>query len=361
MMVFELAGFCSVQDLGRPGLQNQGIGESGAMDRFALRVANSLLGNEEHTGAIEITFSHVRIRTHSAQWFALTGADLSARVNGQVFPLCRPVFMSADSVIEFRKPLRGCRAYLAVQGGFDLRPVLGSVATDVRSGLGGLNGQWLAKNDSIAFSRPLQHPGRQAHWHTHYANPAFASPARCVLSPAVCGKNWKNRQEGAFLHAMAYCAGLGPHGHSPRGDSYPRPAQDIRPSDPPGGSMLSSAVAFGSIQLPPDQRPIILAADRQTTGGYPLLGTLASMSHSALAQLKPGDAVRFELMTRRGAGGMAAARAAIPAVASPYQELVAEHRAVSTSDSCTTPVCMSRKLFLDRRQQALLVAARLSG
>jgi allophanate hydrolase subunit 2 len=66
------------------------------------------------------------------------------------------------------------------------------------------------------------------------------------------------------------------------------------PDTVPGGSVLSSAVAFGSIQLPPDQRPIILAADRQTTGGYPLLGTLASVSHSALAQLKPGDAVRFE-------------------------------------------------------------------
>lgn len=65
---------------------------------------------------------------------------------------------------------------------------------------------------------------------------------------------------------------------------------------PPGGTMLSSAVAFGSIQLPPDNRPIILAADRQTTGGYPLLGTLASVSHSALAQLKPGDAVQFELI-----------------------------------------------------------------
>ena len=69
----------------------------------------------------------------------------------------------------------------------------------------------------------------------------------------------------------------------------------------PGGSVLSSAVAFGSIQVPPDQRPIILAADRQTTGGYPLLGTLASMSHSALAQLKPGDAVRFESIEVTGA------------------------------------------------------------
>jgi antagonist of KipI len=300
MMEFELAGLCSVQDLGRPGLQNQGIGESGAMDRFALRVANSLLGNGEHTGAIEINFGHVRIRTHSAQWFALTGADLSARVNGQVFSLCRPVFVEANSVLEFRAPLSGCRAYLAVQGGFDLRPVLGSVATDARSGLGGLDGHWLTKHARIAFSRPLQHAGRQAHWHTHYANPAFARPGPLRLVRDSLWQQPGGVDTRGFLAQQWHIAPdsdrMGVRLAETLALELPRTQSSPLSNTLPGGSVPSSAVAFGSIQLPPDQRPIILAADRQTTGGYPLLGTLASVSHSALAQLKPGDEVRFELI-----------------------------------------------------------------
>jgi antagonist of KipI len=300
MMVFELAGISSVQDLGRPGYQNQGIGESGAMDRFALRVANSLLANDENTGAIEITFGHVRMRTQNTQWFALTGADLSASLNGQVFPLCQPVFVPADSVIEFKKPLRGCRAYLAVQGGFELVPVLGSVATDVRSGLGGLHGTWLKKNDSVAFKHAAQELARQVHWHTHYANPAFARTGPLHFIP---DRLWHKLGEQVRLGFLSHHWHIAPESDRMGirlADSLPQdmpdPALNIVPNNSPGGSLLSSAVAFGSIQVPPDNRPIILAADRQTTGGYPLLGTLASISHSCLAQLKPDDAVRFELI-----------------------------------------------------------------
>ena len=295
MMVFELPGLTSVQDLGRSGLQNQGIGESGAMDRFALRVANSVLGNAENTGVIEITASHVRIRTQSAQWFSLAGADLSASLNGQVFPLCRPVFAAANSVMEFSKPLRGCRAYLAVQGGLDIRPALGSVATDVRAGLGGLNGKWLARNDRIACKCPVQQAGRQVHWHTHYANPAFARPAQLLLIPGSLWQELNTQARQAFLsrewHVAPDSDRMGIH----LAENFPHDVPGAMPDSEPGGAMLSSAVAFGSIQLPPDHRPIILAADRQTTGGYPVLGTLASVSHSALAQLKPGDGLRFEL------------------------------------------------------------------
>jgi len=296
MMIFELVGISSVQDLGRPGYQSQGIGESGAMDRLALRVANSLLANDENTGAIEITFGHVRMRTRNAQWFALTGADLSASLDGQVFPLCQPVFVPADSVIEFNKPLRGCRAYLAVQGGFAILPVLGSVATDVRSGLGGLHGTLLKKNDSVAFKQPAQHVGRQIHWHTHYANPGFARTDPLRLIPDRLWHELSGQERQGFLSRQWHIAPESDRMGMRLAESLPHDLPGALPNKPPGGAMLSSAVAFGSVQLPPDNRPIILAADRQTTGGYPLLGTLASISHSSLAQLKPGDAVRFELI-----------------------------------------------------------------
>jgi len=288
MMIFEATAFSSLQDLGRAGLQNQGIGESGAMDRMALRVANSVLGNPESFSVIEITMGGTRIRILDAQWFALTGADLSARLNGQEFPLCRPVFTPANSVLELQKPLRGCRAYLAVQGGFAVDPILGSVATDVRAGLGGLDGQWLKRHDRLAYNCRVQHIGRQVNWHTSYANPAFEEPGPLRLIP---DRLWHGLSKTERLRVLAHEWHI-----APDSDRMGMRLAETLPHQYPEESMLSSAVAFGSVQIPPDRRPIILGADRQTTGGYPLLGTLASISHSALAQLKPGDSTRFEIM-----------------------------------------------------------------
>jgi antagonist of KipI len=206
------------------------------------------------------------------------------------------VFVEANSVLEFRAPLSGCRAYLAVQGGFDLRPVLGSVATDARSGLGGLNGHWLTKHDRIAFSRPLQHAGLEAQWHTHYANPAFTRPGPLRLVPGSLWQQPGGVDTRGFLERQWHIAPDSDRMGIRLAETLTLELPGTQTSSVTGGSVLSSAVAFGSIQLPPDQRPIILAADRQTTGGYPLLGTLATVSHSPLAQLKPGDEVRFELI-----------------------------------------------------------------
>jgi allophanate hydrolase subunit 2 len=151
-----------------------------------------------------------------------------------------------------------------------------------------LNGTWLKKNDSVAFKRPAQHTERHVSWYTRYANPAFARPAPLRF---VADRLWQNmheqQQQSLLLHDWHV---------APDSDRMGFRLAESLPGSLPVESMLSSAVAFGSIQIPPDQRPIILAADRQTTGGYPLMGTLAGISHSSLAQLKPGDTVRFELI-----------------------------------------------------------------
>ncbi|MFY8205849.1 MAG: biotin-dependent carboxyltransferase family protein, partial [Arenimonas sp.] len=249
MIVFETAGISSLQDLGRRGLQNQGIGVCGAMDGLAARVANNLLGNADNSALIEITLGGTRLHIEQTQWFAITGADLQAEADGIAVDLCRPVMLEAGTMLHFKQPRQGCRAYLAVQGGFSAEPVLGSVATDIRSGIGGYHGRAFQRGDRIGYAA-CRHPGKTVRWHTAWANPAF--PEEGPL-PFIPGSHWswldENRQE-QFCDTDWRISR-----HSDRMGL--RLEQALHP-ETPWPSLLSSGVAFGSIQLPPDGHPIIL-------------------------------------------------------------------------------------------------------
>ena len=285
MILFEAAGLSCIQDLGRYGLQQQGIGVSGAMDIFAARVANTLLGNDDNAAVLELTLCGARLRICETQWFALTGADLDADIAGEPMPLCTPVVIEAGSVIRFKQAKRGCRAYLAVQHGFSAESVLGSVATDARSGLGGHHRRWMHSGDTLAYRSQMSHQARAMHWHTSWANPAFTEDDPL---PFIPGESWPlldHDCQNAWLQ----------NGWTVSKDSDRMGLRlgEALPLTETPASVLSSAVAFGSIQLPSDGHPIILAADRQTTGGYPLIGTLAGLARSRLAQAKPGDTLRF--------------------------------------------------------------------
>jgi antagonist of KipI len=285
MILFESAGLCCLQDLGRFGYQHLGISPSGAMDAFAARVANALLANDDNEGLLEIMPSNARLRMQRAQWFALAGADLSARLDGQPMPLCQPVWIEAGSLLEFGRAAHGCRAYLAVQGGFHAEPSLGSVATDSRAGLGGWHARWFQKGDCLLLRSSPAHAGKPIRWHTSFANPAFDDDGPLLMVPGTHWPTLSAQQRDFFLH-QGWTV-------SKDADRMGLRLQQALPDPVCSASMLSGPVTFGSIQLPPDNRPIILAADRQTTGGYPLLGTLASVSHARLAQCKPGDTLHF--------------------------------------------------------------------
>ncbi|MBP6534212.1 MAG: biotin-dependent carboxyltransferase family protein [Arenimonas sp.] len=300
MILFESAGLCCLQDLGRFGYQHLGISPSGAMDAFAARVANALLANDGNEGLLEILPSNTRLRLQRAQWFALTGADLSARLNGQPMPLCQPVWIEAGSLLEFGRAVHGCRAYLAVQGGFHAIPVLGSVATDLRAGLGGWHGRWFQKDDCLPLRGKPAHTGKPIRWHTSFANPAFADDEPLLVVP---GAHWPalSPSQQEYFQTAGWMV-------SKDADRMGLRLLQALPDPMYSESMLSGPVTFGSIQLPPDNRPIILAADRQTTGGYPLLGTLASVSHARLAQCKPGDTLHFSCVDLQAAQNRLLAR-----------------------------------------------------
>jgi antagonist of KipI len=300
MILFESAGLCCLQDLGRKGYQHLGISPSGAMDSFAARVANALLANDQNQGILEILPSNSRLHVAQGHWFALAGADLSARLNGNPMPVCQPVWIEAGSLLEFGRAAHGCRAYLAVQGGFHAKPVLGSVATDLRAGLGGWHGRWFQKGDRLLFREQPAHADRPIRWHTSFANPAFADAEPLLMIPGAHWPALTADQQAFFLHEGWTI--------SKDADRMGLRLQQALPEPACTGSVLSGPVTFGSIQLPPDGRPIILAADRQTTGGYPLLGTVASVSHARLAQGRPGDTLHFSCVDVQAAQSRLLAR-----------------------------------------------------
>jgi len=291
----------TVQDLGRYGAQRFGVPVSGAMDTHSLRVANCLVGNEDNAAALEVTLAGLVLQFHSDTLIAVCGGDLGAVIGNKPVPMNRPVWIAGGSRLAFAGPVTGCRGYLAFAGGIDVPPVLGSRSTYVRSGLGGFKGRALRKGDRIdmvttddsRFSILRDSPA--------FKSDGFAAPnwsarvdsERLLLRPQhirfVAGRHWEQfapNVRGTFL-GENFRVGMA-------SDRMGYRLEGVRVERHDYGDIASEAAAFGTIQLPPDGNPIVLMADRQTIGGYPRVGEVASVDLPLLAQLKPGDTVKFE-------------------------------------------------------------------
>ena len=277
----------TLQDTGRFGMQSLGVGTSGAMDVFALRVANALLGNADDASALELTLGGAEFRASEAAWYALAGADLGASLDGVDVPLCAPFRMAAGQRLRLPSARRGQRALLAVSGGFDAAVVSGSSATDLRAGFGGVGGRALMRGDQLRLLCPREPSGLPSRVFTSLAHPALASQAPLLLLPGPALEQLSGEDRNRLL-SEDFTVSRASDRMGLRLEQALASAAVIPP-------ILSASVAFGTLQLPPDGRGIILAADRQTTGGYPVAGVVASIDHGRLAQLRPGDVLRFRL------------------------------------------------------------------
>ena len=291
----------TVQDLGRYGAQRFGVPVCGAMDRYSLCVANRLVGNADNAAALEITLVGPVMQFDSDTLIALCGGDLGAVVDDKPLPMNRPAWVARGSRLAFGQCVAGCRAYLALAGGVDVPEVLGSRSTYLRSGFGGLQGRALKPGDRIDLIAGSESYFRGLRESRAFSDNGFAAPKWSVrvdfehltMQPQrirfVAGRHWErlppsvrkpflgeNFRVGTASDRMGYRlegVDLEKHGY---------------------GDIASEAVAFGTIQLPPDGNPIVLMADRQTIGGYPRVGEVVSVDLPLLAQLKPGDTLRFE-------------------------------------------------------------------
>ena len=291
----------TVQDLGRFGYQKEGLVVSGALDTVALRTANTLVGNPEAAAGLELTLRGPALRFAADALLALVGADLGASLDSQPVPLGRPVAVRAGAVLTFEKPKMSGRAWLAVAGGVAVPPVLGSRATYLRAALGGLAGRALQAGDELPagewsatgqrlFMRIL--PEASTGWAAaRWCLPAqpLASPSAPLVVRALPGPEYvqfaPTSQRAFWAETFTVTTEADRMGARLSGPPLVRPVAT---------ELLSSAVTFGTVQVPPGGQPIVLLADCQTTGGYPRLAQVITADLGRLAQALPGTRLRFQ-------------------------------------------------------------------
>jgi biotin-dependent carboxylase-like uncharacterized protein len=305
--VVKPGALAAIQDLGRYGFQRYGVLVGGAMDEWSHRLANALLGNDENDATLEVVLAGPTLLLHRSIRVATCGADLAPKVSGltgtEPLPHGRPVWLREGARIEFGSPRSGLHGYLAVCGGFAVPPVMGSRSTYLRGGFGGLGGRALATGDRLDAAphkvrRPTAPPPTPADFARSRSGALVVPPSPIVVAPVVTAEVETVRvvagaQQPLFsdrarerLFGSEYRIGLQSDrmGYRLEGPTLERTERT---------EMISEAVTFGTIQVPPDGLPIVLMADRQTAGGYPKFGEVASADLKVLAQMAPHRRLRF--------------------------------------------------------------------
>ncbi len=273
----------SVQDAGRHGLRHLGVGQAGAADHGALRLANRLLGNPGSAAGLEITLLGPTLAFSEPRLLALAGAAIDARVDERPVRCGRPFRIGAGQVLQLGRCSGGARSYLAVAGGLRVESMLGSASTDLGGGFGGHQGRALRRGDRLAMHAAPRPPKQTAKW--------WAGQPEDPLRSGLPGELLR------ILPAADACIPKNLPGHEWRVD--PRSSRKaLRLKGPPlvpdeGAQRVSAPVAFGDIQLLPDGEPLLLGVEAQTVGGYPLLGRVIRADRGRIGQLRPGDSVRF--------------------------------------------------------------------
>jgi biotin-dependent carboxylase-like uncharacterized protein len=271
------------------GYQHLGIPVGGALDRAAAQRANALVGNPLGSPVLEVTLSGPRLAFSAAAQVAITGADLSPTVNAEVAPLEEAFMVKAGDVLAFGRCRSGCRAYLAIQGRWDVDYWLGSASRAVATVAACTPRARLRKNDVLSVA-PLAAAVEAAQSKEKLISIGKAAerlslplavPVRPAPEYALMNRAWR---AAFFTHTFTVSGAADRMGC--------RLAERMRV--PAGLSkMLSSGVLPGTVQLTPSGRLIILLADAQTTGGYFRIAQLTHQAQNALAQLKPGDKLHF--------------------------------------------------------------------
>ena len=285
--------FTTVQDLGRWGFQRFGMPVGGAMDPFALRCANRLVGNADSAAALEVTVRGPELLFERGAVIAVSGGEWDISLDGVSVPGWTTVEVRPGSRVTIGERRSGARAYLAVAGGLNVPPVLGSRATHVRSRTGGLGGRVLTRGDVLNGAQPDSDAGDRIGRSVPTASRPAYSPSptlRVVLGP----------QAEAFIPEALDILTQSRYVLSPQSDRMgyrlSGPSLVHAPANVGMPDVISDATPLGALQVPATHQPILLMADRQTTGGYPKLAVAISADIPLAAQLLPGDTIRFAVV-----------------------------------------------------------------
>lgn len=279
--------YTTVQDAGRYGYQQMGIPVSGALDYFAFRAANLLVGNPENSAVLEITIMGPRLEILMETDLSVTGAEMAITLNDQPVESWKSLRTRPGDILEIQQVKRGCRAYLAVSGGIEVPAVMGSRSTYVGGKLGGYKGRPLKEGDTIQtgdvrlLNKPRQMP--------HEMIPEYPPE---ILIRAIRGPQdnfFKEGLEVLFQSDFMVSAKADRMGYRLQG-----PKIKIREGMPK--SIISEPSMPGGVQVPADEQPIILLVE-QTVGGYTKIVTVISTDLPRVSQATPGDTIRFENVT----------------------------------------------------------------
>jgi biotin-dependent carboxylase-like uncharacterized protein len=258
------------------------------MDFFSLELANLLVGNDPGDACLEATISGPELEFTGVTWIAITGADMDPHLNGQGIPMNTAIDVRSGDRLGFRGLRSGCRAYIAFAGGIAVPPVMGSRSTYLRAGIGGFHGRALMPGDELPLAEPLGKP-------------------RLKKIPEGLIPEYKHEQTIRIIS--------GPEAHyfeigglrSFLSSEYMVTAQSDRMGYRLTGetikhkegmtNIISAGISLGTVQVPGDGQPIILMADRQTSGGYARIANVITTDLTLIAQMRPGDKVRFEETT----------------------------------------------------------------
>ncbi len=268
-----------VQDGGRPGYAAMGVGPSGAFDTGAYELGRRLLDNPVGAAALEVLLGGLSLRATAATRAVITGGLVQANVAGQPVGYGEPFYLLPGEQLTLGHCTRGIRAYVSVGGGIDVPPVLGSRATDTLSGLG-------PRPLAVADVLPL---GQATPWIGAAVAPLTPPPVGVVTLDALPGPRTDWLADPDLGGEWTVAPDSNRVGVRLAGHTWER-ARD--------GELPSEGVVRGAIQLPPDGRPVIFGPDHPTTGGYPVVGVLTDASCDQLAQLRPGQRVRFRTITK---------------------------------------------------------------
>jgi antagonist of KipI len=287
LRVVEPGLFMTVQDLGRPNAISAGVPPGGAMDRFAHRAANLLVGNPEGDAGLECTLTGPTLLAMHSCLVAITGADFDPRVNGQAVPGWTGIFLGQGDRLTFGARRLGGRAYIAVAGGIQGDRWLGSFSTYLIAARGGIHGRNLKAGDEISVAREAARPAVSGRQLPERLRPRYEDHTLFAIAGPHIRRLDADSRAALFGAAFKVSREADRMGYRLDG---PRLATS-------GDELLSFGLTAGAVQVPRGGQPILLMADHQTAGGYPVVATVVSASMPIAAQLLPGDELRFAEVT----------------------------------------------------------------
>lgn len=284
-LIKEAGILSTIQDLGRYGHQSTGISPSGALDYKSTILANQLVGNQIDEAVVEMTLSGMTFDVLKDTTIGMAGAEMKIVVNGVNYPIGRPIPVAKGDIVKLGRMTKGLRTYLAVSGGIKIDKELGSYATHTRTNMGGYKGRALQVGDR------LQYNGNNNQTLPYYLTDLLdmnSNTIRIIPGPnyddlttiskeALISQPYKitrsNDRMGIRLDGFALKTADGVH------------------------DILSEPTQLGNVQVPKNGQPIILLNDRQTTGGYKRIASVAKIDLPKLVQMKPDDDIHFEMIT----------------------------------------------------------------